>query len=345
MNLLFGKKKLDDDKSDTNSFVKRTFLLENRIIYANNFIKYFSSKSLGEFIIIKRNNYIYKNLQINKRIGSESNHGAAYRVLYGVRPKEYIVAAKLLCNSTSNNKEIRILKKVTNIILKKETIHFPIMYFTHQLSKTPTMSNSLLPSALSDCNVFHIVFNEMFSGDLKMIMKKKKHDLTFVMNTVTQIFFSISNFSHYTGNIHKDAHWGNFLYHKIKPGGYFHYKVNNLDVYLENIGYIWVIWDYGFAKKMTSSNVHKDYSRVIHAFYPYLYNGWIPDNIHTYPENDKGIMYALSISKSIKHISYNDGNIQSKKTLIHNILLDLNPNLLIKPKDALIINKKPYIIQ
>ena len=337
------KKKLQNPISSI--FIERNFTLNNRIEYANNFIKHFSLKSLDNFIIIKKNNYIYKDLHLNKRIGSESNYGAIYEVLYGIKPKLYIVAAKLICINVSNNKEIRIFKKVTNVILKKKTIHFPIMYFTSKITKSPMMINSMLPSALSSCNKFHIVFNEMFTGDLKMLMKSKKHNLLFVRNAITQIFLSISNFSHYTGNLHNDAHWGNFLYHKIKPGGFFYYKINNIDVYLENIGYIWVIWDYGFAKKISSSNVHKDYSRIIHAFYPYLYNGWIPDKIYKNADKDKGIDFALKVTKEIRNISYFDESIKSKKYLIHKILLDLYPELLIKPDDSLIINTIPYIIQ
>ena len=160
-------------------------------------------------------------------------------------------------------------------------------------------------------------------------------------NAITQIFFSISNFSHYTGFIHKDAHWGNFLYHKIEPGGYFYYKVNGIDVYLENIGFIWVIWDYGKATKITSHNVMRDYRRIIKAFYPKLYGGFIYNNI-TY--NTKDIDFALNVSRSLRVVSYNRDSYKTKKKQIHNILFDLYPELLIKPNESLIINKKPYII-
>ena len=142
----------------------------------------------------------------------------------------------------------------------------------------------------------------MFSGDLKMLMSSKKQTTTFMKNAIIQIFFSISNFSHYTGFTHKDSHWGNFLYHKIEPGGYFYYKVNGIDVYLENIGFIWIIWDFGFAKKIKSDNVMRDYLRIIHAFYPTLYGGWIPNNI-TY--NTKDIDFALNVSRSLRVVSYN----------------------------------------
>ena len=36
------------------SFEDRTFLLDNRIKYANNFMKHFTSTSIGDFIILKK---------------------------------------------------------------------------------------------------------------------------------------------------------------------------------------------------------------------------------------------------------------------------------------------------
>lgn len=325
----------------SSSFEERTFVLDNRIKYANNFMKYFTSTSIGDFIILKKNKYSYKNLLLHKKIGSESKFGAVYSVTYGIKPKKYIVSAKLICINESNTKELSILKKITDIILAKKTIHFPILYFYTTIAKTSNMNSSLLPEAIRYCDNFYISFNEMFSGDLKMLMSSKKQTTTFMKNAITQIFFSISNFSHYTGFIHKDSHWGNFLYHKIESGGYFYYKVNGIDVYLENIGFIWVIWDFGFAKKIKSDNVMKDYRRIIHAFYPRLYGGWIPNNI-TY--NTKDIDFALNISRSLRVVSYNRDSYKTKKKQVHYILFDLYPELLIKPEESLIINKKPYII-
>ncbi len=40
-----------------------------------------------------------------------------------------------------------------------------------------------------------------------------------------------------TKYFHYDSHWGNFLYHKIKPGGYFHYNIFGNDYYIENYGF------------------------------------------------------------------------------------------------------------
>lgn len=325
----------------SSSFEDRTFVLDNRIKYASNFMQHFTSTSIGNFIILKKDKYSYKNLILNKKIGSKSKYGAVYSVTYGIKPKIYIIASKLICINESNTKELSILEKITKIILAKKTIHFPILYFYTTISKTNDMNSSLLPEAIRYCDNFYLSFNEMFSGDLKMLMSSKKQTTAFIKNAITQIFFSISNFSHYTGFIHKDSHWGNFLYHKIKPGGYFYYKVNGINVYLENIGFIWVIWDFGFAKKIKADNVMRDYRRIIHSFYPKLYGGWIPNNI-TY--NTKDIEFSLNVSASLRVLSYNRDSYQTKKKQVHNILFDLYPELLIKPDESLIINKKPFVI-
>ena len=44
----------------SSSFEERTFVLDNRIKYANNFMKYFTSTSIGDFIIVLH----FKNLKI-----------------------------------------------------------------------------------------------------------------------------------------------------------------------------------------------------------------------------------------------------------------------------------------
>jgi hypothetical protein len=85
----------------------------------------------------------------------------------------------------------------------------------------------------------------------------------------------------------------------------------------------------------------RDYRRIIHSFYPKLYGGWIPNNI-TY--NTKDIDFALNVSRSLRVVSYNRDSYKTKKKQVHNILFNLYPELLIKPDESLIINKKPYII-
>jgi predicted unusual protein kinase regulating ubiquinone biosynthesis (AarF/ABC1/UbiB family) len=40
------------------------------------------------------------------------------------------------------------------------------------------------------------------------------------------------------GFYHNDLHLGNFLIHKVKPGGFWHYKISDIDIYVKNMGYL-----------------------------------------------------------------------------------------------------------
>lgn len=323
---------------------KETILNQDRIKFNYNLIKKINKK--GVFKVIKKNKYKYSDLYILNKIGSESKYGAAYRVKY----KEFDLAAKIMCVNYSNNLEIKLLKKVTKYVMNNKTIHFPIMYFNEIIEKTDEMSNMLLPDAIQYCYNFHLNFNEIFSGDLNMFIKTK-HNLDIIQNTITQIFFSISNFSYYTDYVHLDTHGGNFLYHKVLSNGYYHYKINGIDLYLKNMGYIWVIWDYGFAKKATYRGIFKDYRRIIKRFIPVIFGGW--NKVEKYDVNYKmtdSEQFAYNIKQDVDRMKYNFDskykNISLLKTEIHKVLLSYLPkNYFVKPNEKIINEDSPFIIE
>ena len=255
-----------------------------------------------------------------------------------------------MCVNNSNKLEIKLLKKVTKYVMDKKTIHFPIMYFNELIEKTDEMPNMLLPDAIYHCHDFYLNFNEIFSGDLNMFIKHK-HDVDVIQNTITQIFFSISNFSYYTKHVHLDAHGGNFLYHKVVKEGYYHYKVNGIDVYLKNMGYLWVIWDYGFAKKATYRGIFKDYRRVIKRFIPIMFGGW--NKVDKYDTNYKmtdSELFAYNIKTDVDTMKYNfDSKLKDitlLKSEIHNVLLGYLPKSYFVKPDGVIINEgNPYEIK
>ena len=76
------------------------------------------------------------------------------------------------------------------------------------------------------------------------------NNIELLENAFAQIMMSILSFHRFTSLIHKDTHAGNFLFHKIKKGGYIHYVFNKKNIYIKNVGYLWIIWDYGLAKDM-----------------------------------------------------------------------------------------------
>ena len=181
-------------------------------------------------------------------------------------------------------------------------------------------------------------------------------------------------FEYYLSMFHNDAHHGNFLYHKIDEGGYFYYKIYDVDYYIKNEGYVWLIWDFGLVKKFEKNNdatIIRDYRRIINAFMnipdnsvkikdfffninnddiiKQFYNifigyGWISNK---YPYSDK----INFIIKDFLHLLEEARNITdlSAIPLFNKLLLEMmiKHNLITtkRPNNDEIINLSPYIIE
>jgi hypothetical protein len=145
-------------------------------------------------------------------------------------------------------------------------------------------------------------------------------------------------FSNYTNSIHNDCHSGNFLFHKIKPGGYFHYNIYGIDYYLENKGYLWVIWDFGFTEN------YKNNSNPINYDFVYLL-----DAIDYYRKYFTNTEFAIYYKLLYNHIKYkydiNDFNYlyYIYKEILDYLIINVKSFTTIKPSN--IINKQPYIIK
>lgn len=230
-----------------------------------------------------------KEIDIKKAFGTKSNYAMAYlaNVFYEKKTQKHeegeLVAIKIMPDNPANTKEIDILQKVQGMVLQYESIHFPLLY---KVLECPTDFNKRinemkLPKELRNQR-YLMVINELAQGDLKMFLHQKNstqnHHL--MSNTIAQIFLSIAMFHQSLNMVHLDCHWGNFLYHEVEAGGYLHYKIGKKDIYIPNMGYVWVIWDYGFAQKIDKKkkNIYKDYYRVIHAFVNKKDLGWLPNN-------------------------------------------------------------------
>lgn len=145
------------------------------------------------------------------------------------------------------------------------------------------------------------------------------------MNIIAQCFLSLLTFYKYTNLKHNDSHTGNFLYHKIKEQGYFHYNINNKDYYLKNKGYIIVIWDFGLSSNFdTSKKVYSDFKRLL--------------TILSFIESDDIYM------NEIKKIKFNNiKDMSSLKNFIIDFILK-NVDTFITDKPSNIINKTPFMI-
>jgi len=117
---------------------------------------------------------------------------------------------------------------------------------------------------------------------------------------------------------------GNFLFHKLsKTGGHIHYKIYGNDIYIKNLGYLWVINDFDLISEEDENTcMYNDYLVAMEAFVNYHTN----KKFNTLFEE---ILKIIHSNRDSEKLFYNLQHIWS----------------LTKPKyKKNILNKEPYII-
>lgn len=90
-------------------------------------------------------------------------------------------------------------------------------------------------------------YNEYInSGDFDEWAKESHTDLEW-FNALFQIMAGLYALKKYFNMLHTDFHTKNILVHKVKRGGYWKYIIDNKTYYVPNLGYIFIINDFGFA--------------------------------------------------------------------------------------------------
>jgi hypothetical protein len=282
-------------KKNIHKFIIRdTGNIENRIINNNKIIENFAvsdSKPKNYCMnfdkiddIEKTPIFTIKNngndVILEQQIGSASVNGIIYKSKFK-NDDDLSFATKVIIGGhgragEDNEHELNVLKILSKLVLEGKCPHFPILFKTLRCLKFNTILDEndeefdyypdLITNNLDE--EFMFLFNELANGDLKSFMRINFTKTALIQNALAQVFLSLMFFYHYTGNIHADAHWGNFLFHKIKPGGYFHYNILGVDYYVENLGYLWVIWDFSRSVNYIWRQVmDTDFIQIINAFY------------------------------------------------------------------------------
>jgi superfamily II DNA or RNA helicase len=317
-------------KNDKSSYVDRI----NYYIYIKSF--FLKLKDKNEICINKNKTYMGNikspyHIVIEKQIGSPSKYGTIYLSHFFKSYGKF--AVKIVKKSKDNIKEFNILKQLSNLTSLNKSPHFPITYGLTNCPKLDTDKERNKDRMAT--------FNELADGDLRTIIKNPDFHSNdnIVKNTIQQIFFSILSFHNYTKKIHKDSHWGNFLFHKIKAGGYFHYNIFGVDIYIENLGFLWVIWDFSSATNIKPNTISNDYYKLINAFI-YEPKGLIKPS---------DFMYSNDISTIVDEI-YDIIKFEYDKDKVlwlnHLLKSKLFENQFKKPEDNKILNLgNPYIIK
>lgn len=66
-------------------------------------------------------------------------------------------------------------------------------------------------------------------------------------NALFQILYAIIAIRRYFDILHTDLHTGNILVNKVNPGGYWVYRIDGQNYYVPNLGYVFLIHDFGFG--------------------------------------------------------------------------------------------------
>ena len=246
-------------------------------IYKNNnkLLLYFDKFNKNNCLELtdKYNQYLLsKDILLYKQIGSKSVFGIVYKskIINDNDMPKFVSKIQLITKEFKQ--ELLIFEKLSKYAIKNNICHFPILYATSKCNNI--IKNDKYPELLSKANNkyknYSIILYELANGDLNSFINKYDSNLSPKLwkNIYEQIFMSIFLF-HCLDLNHGDSHNGNFLYTKIKAGGCFHYRIKDENYYIENIGYKWMIWDYGNTRKLselTKITFFNDY-RFINLFF------------------------------------------------------------------------------
>ena len=345
--------------STSSTSSNNNFTLKNRIKYYNLVTKYISRHLQQDpkncinvtDTLIK----IGTNIVLDKRIGSKSVWGLAFLSHYMINSSNKLIfATKIVDSSQSNNiMEYNILKLLTLLNVKKQICpHFPICYGAlkcDNYSKQQLIDKKIDLGNLKNKKLIFI-FSELANNNLKHLLNFiNNHKI--ILNAIAQIMISIMFFNKYTKSFHKDGHSGNFLYHEIKPGGYFHYVIHGVDYYIENLGYLWVIWDFGliipfsrFKNDSSSSSDNYKFYNIIPINYDYIKT---LSSIEKHNRNENIVHNINSILRTVRNYDFTY-SFNKMPELINKILQSLQQyteHSLIRhlPAKSKIINKKPFL--
>ena len=272
-------------------------------------------------------------LSLIKQIGSKSKYGVVYLTIEN--KSLYSFAVKLMPYNYNNKIEVRLVELLSELTRKDINPHFLLTYKAFYCNNNLEL-NTELPLLIKD-NDYLITVNELVSGNLKDLIFSATNNPELLLNCVQQILLSILAFHHFTDGIyHHDCHYKNFLFHRIEAGGYFHYKIYDKDIYIENKGFLWMIWDFGLVgyKQEYRERRLNDYFRIC---------GIIHQEV-------KGDIYKDVKEKLFEIYKFNKYYMtyfgSSDVLFFNNLLFNIDGLFQFTiPEGSKIVNKKPYIIK
>ena len=297
-------------------------------------------------------------INLEKTIGTPSKFGAIYLTnisnLLGIYT--YPIAAKVMAGSGGNINEVKLMTKITNdLLLKKMTRHFLMIY-----------GSCLCSGKIAD-KLKLVSINELADGDLKTLVHTREvvEDSELMYNLLFQTFISIATFQNIVGHLHRDPHYGNFLYQTNNDKGYYHYVFNGTDYYLKACKYNIIIFDFGMSRPiikykdtalvglMNSENraIAFDYINIIYSFFNSKLGGHVKfPNLPKEPANRDIFYIAKSLDDYVKEDIAANPKIKNYEnaffdTIINEVFLKYTPKgMFVTTRPPNVINSTPFYI-
>lgn len=276
---------------------------------------------------------IFKYINDNHYIGTFNNN----------KLKLFKFALNIHINNISSIHEIAIYEKLTTAIINDVCPHFPFFYTYFKCNNIDTSKISSMPLIMkyNQHEKFMIILTELAYGSFADFIKKYYNNTPLIKNAIAQIFISLFFLYTTIKSFHKNACWNSFLFHKIKPGGFFHYKIFNKNYYIENLGYLWIINDFRLTT-LFNTQISTTIDNDINKFNIEFNNNSINSKLHSDIIQFLGKITKYHFSYFLLH-KYSIANINNfiAKLMIlllkHGFIQDITSSITI-------INKNPYII-
>lgn len=127
---------------------------------------------------------------------------------------------------------------VNELVLQKICPNFALSYGYNFFDSGKKISGSRY------CTV---QYNEFIGSGTFTQWSQRRRTVHEWANAIFQILAALYAMNIHYSLIHNDFHGGNVLVQRVKPGGYWVYKIDGRDYYVPNLGYVFLIADYGFA--------------------------------------------------------------------------------------------------
>jgi hypothetical protein len=302
-----------------------------------------------------------KNIIISKYISN-----GAYGIIFVTSPEEstnirYVI--KIIKYTDTNKNEINTMINIkTKLISNPIPNYIYIAYYNFNCEKNISGENNIL-SGIKQCigdnnysllvleyfdnNIHNLIQTFVYDDGISIYKSTFNYDLINIFKSIfAQMFISLYIFHNKFNYYHNDAHISNFFYKKVQPDdSYFYYKINGIDYYIKNDGYLVVLADYGLTSIINKShinykeNILNDYTKILNEM------KWLYLNVYNYKNN---LSINITPNEKNKLNSYNKSrynNINSEfdeNEFINFILTDF-----LKVKTTLshgekLINEIPY---